>query len=192
MCFGDVAFWGGGMQQINVARPKLFLFYLFFGVAVFLCVMTVIYEIGSLRLGRLREEGLKYEMASQFHLGKKSHVDEIKYEANFVNSLGAIQSTSTVVEALLKAGYSRQVSFKTISIGTKEPRGTTLSVENMKIVLVGTYVNMKLVLSDVMQQFPGLLVQQIVMRKMTSPTDVQAQVDLLLVSQPVESPAPLQ
>lgn len=110
----------------------------------------------------------------------------------FGNHLTSLSPATVVLDSLQLASASRGVSLAAVSTQRTEATQTTLGRGNIKATLNGSYANIKLVLSDVMQQFPGLLVQQIVMRKMTSPTDVQAQVDLLLVSRPVESPAPLQ
>jgi len=110
----------------------------------------------------------------------------------FEDHLTPLSPTTVVIDSLQQASASRGVSLAAVSTQRTEATQTTLGRVNIKATLNGSYANIKLVLSDVMQQFPGLLVQQIVMRKMTSPTDVQAQVDLLLASQPVESSAPLQ
>lgn len=115
-----------------------------------------------------------------------------KRTATYVQNLDLTHSTRSVLDSLEQACASRGTLLTAVSTQSKDASQTTLSRDNIKATLNGSYANIKLVLSDVMQQFPGLLVQQIVMRKMTSPTDVQAQVDLLLVSRPVESPAPLQ
>lgn len=110
----------------------------------------------------------------------------------FSDHLAPPTPATTVIDSVQQASASRGVSLAAVSTQRTEAMQTTLGRGHIKATLNGSYANIKLVLSDVMQQFPGLLVQQIVMRKMTSPTDVQAQVDLLLVSRPVESPAPLQ
>jgi len=89
------------------------------------------------------------------------------------------------VRDLQRASRAAGVTFVSIAAVDRAPTFRSVGRLELRLSLRGSYVNLKAVCSEVVARQPSAVVQRIAMRQAAGPGDLEAQVDLLLLSRPL-------
>jgi hypothetical protein len=108
-------------------------------------------------------------------------------KTDFAVSLPAHVSIDPVVRDLQRFSADLGVNFVSLDASSRDATSRTLGRTEMTITLRGEYAKLKSVLVQVLDRYPQLLLQRVAIRRMSGPTNLEANIQLLLLSRP--SPA---
>lgn len=104
---------------------------------------------------------------------------------DFTQRLPAAIAVEPVVRELQRSSAALGVAFVSVSNAGRAATLQTLGRGELAITLRGAYPKLKTVLAETLDRFPGLIVQRLTLRRMATPTDLEAHVDLVLVTRPL-------
>jgi hypothetical protein len=104
---------------------------------------------------------------------------------DFAEELPINPSIDPIVREFQRAGTELGVAFVSVSSTPHVATVQTLGRTELTIALRGTYPKLKGVLAVALDRFPALLVQRLSLRRTTAANDLEAHVDLVLLSRPV-------
>ena len=104
---------------------------------------------------------------------------------DFTQRLPAAMVVEPVVRELQRSSAALGVAFVSVSSAGRAPSLQTLGRGELAITLRGAYPKLKTVLAETLDRFPELIVQRLTLRRMATPADLEAHVDLVLVTRPL-------
>jgi hypothetical protein len=107
---------------------------------------------------------------------------------NFALRLAESSSIDPIVRELQRSSAAAGVAFVSVSGTPRAATVQTLGRTELSITLRGAYPKLKTVLAQTLDRFPDLIVQRLTMRRMATPADLEAHVELLLLARPLAAP----
>lgn len=107
--------------------------------------------------------------------------------SDFVERLVPFLKIEPLMRDLQLSSSAHGVLWKTVSAQTREATDQTLGRVNIKIALNGAFPALKSVLAETLQHNSALVLQQLSLRRLSGPTDLQMQIDMMLVTRPLEA-----
>jgi hypothetical protein len=104
---------------------------------------------------------------------------------DFAEGLPINPSIDPIVREFQRAGADLGVTFVSVSSTPRAATDQTLGRTELTIVLSGAYPKLKDALKLALDRFPALLLQRLSFRRTTTPTELEARLDLVLLSRPV-------
>ena len=104
---------------------------------------------------------------------------------DFAQGLPEASSIDAIVRELQRASADVGVAFVSVSSTPRAATPQTLGRTELSVSLRGAYPKLKTVLAQTLDRFPNLLVQRLTLRRMATPVDLEARVDLVLLARPV-------
>lgn len=106
-------------------------------------------------------------------------------QPNFVQRLASSTPIEPIVRELQRASSDAGVTFSSVASTVRLATMQTLGRDELAVTLRGAYPALKTVLAQTLDRYPDLIVQRLTLHGMAAPrVDVEARVDLLLVSRP--------
>ncbi len=106
-------------------------------------------------------------------------------KGDFTNTLPVSPSIDPIVRDLQRFSSATAVSFVSLDASSREPSTRTLGRTDITVTLRGDYVKLKEVLRQLLDRYPQLLVQRVSLRRLSGPLDLEAGLQLLLLSKPL-------
>jgi hypothetical protein len=104
---------------------------------------------------------------------------------DFAEGLPISPSIDPIVREFQRATADFGVLFVSVSSTPRVATDQTLGRAELTIVLRGAYPKLKDALKVALDRFPALLLQRLSFRRMATPSDLEARLDLVLLSRPV-------
>ena len=103
---------------------------------------------------------------------------------NFTYRLPRASLTAPLLEELRRAASEAGVTLSALTSDARAPTERTLGRLQIAVVLRGSYPAVKAAMAHVAARFPNLVFQRVSVRRLATPTDVEARVDVVLPSPP--------
>lgn len=103
---------------------------------------------------------------------------------NFAEVVPAAVLIDPIVSQFQRSGAELGVGFVSVAVAERAPTPQTLGRVQLSVMLRGSYSNIKSVLAEAFDRHPQLILERLTMRRITAPADLEARVDLLLVTRP--------
>lgn len=103
---------------------------------------------------------------------------------NFTHRLPQAPLAAPVLEELRRAASETGVTLSSLTTDVRKPTERTLGRFQAAVVLRGGYPAVKAALAQVAARFPNLVYQRVSVRRLATPTDVEARVDVMLPMAP--------
>ena len=108
--------------------------------------------------------------------------------------LRRVTAEPPAVEALIaevqRAGSAAGVTLGSVSTSRMPPSAQTMGRLDIALTLRGTHINLRTVLAELLDRYPGLVLQRLAFRRVAGPSNLEAQVALQLLSSSAAAPAP--
>lgn len=108
---------------------------------------------------------------------------------DFTQTLPVQPAVDALVSTLQRSSAAQGAVFVSMTASTRAASAGSLGRVEMSVALRGSYAQIKAVIDAAVQSTPALVVHRIAMRRPASPAEVDAQLELLLLSRPIDSPA---
>lgn len=105
-------------------------------------------------------------------------------QADFTISLPASAFIDPVVRDFQRFSSAARVNFVSVDASVRDATGRTLGRAELGVVIRGEYPKLKSVLGQVLDRYPNLVLQRLSLRRLAAPADVEATVNLLMLSKP--------
>ena len=105
-------------------------------------------------------------------------------QADFTASLPASAFVDPVVRDCQRFSSAAGVSFVSVDASGRDATVWTLGRAELGVVIRGEYPKLKSVLGQVLDRYPNLVLQRLSLRRLAAPADVEATVNLLMLSKP--------
>ena len=102
----------------------------------------------------------------------------------FITRLPTTVSIDPIVSQFQQAAAGVAVAFVSVSAINREASAESLGRTQLSVTLRGSYANLTTVIGETFDRYPGLLLERLTLRRVGTPAEVEARVDLLLVTQP--------
>lgn len=99
---------------------------------------------------------------------------------DFAQRLSRALVAAPLLDELQRAAVEAGVSLSAVSTDVRTPGERTLGRLRLAVVLRGGYPAAKSAMAQVAARFPNLVFQRVSMRRLVTPTDVEARVDVML------------
>lgn len=106
---------------------------------------------------------------------------------DFAQQLPPALSAETVVRQFQQSSAQLGVILISVSAAPRDASVQTLGRAELSVTLRGSYPHLKTVLSESLDRFPGLVLQRMTLRRQASPTELEARVELVLVTRPLSA-----
>ena len=106
-------------------------------------------------------------------------------QADFTSSLPAFASIDSMIRDLQRFSVRAGVSFVSVDASVSDATVRTLGRVEIAVTLRGEYAQLKSVLAQVLDRYPHLVLQRLSLHRQSRPADVEARVNLLLLSSPL-------
>ncbi|MCI4428054.1 MAG: hypothetical protein JHC40_02675 [Burkholderiales bacterium] len=103
--------------------------------------------------------------------------------ADYVAALATAPAVETVLRRLQRACAAQRVVLVSVNANSRDASPQSLGRTEVLFVLRGAYPQLKSVLAEGVDQ-PGAVLQRLMLRRQASSSDVEAQVALVLLTQP--------
>lgn len=103
---------------------------------------------------------------------------------DFIRRLPRVLLAAPLLDEFRRAAAEGGVALSSVSIDAREPTERTLGRLQIAAVLRGSYPAVKAAVAEVAARFPNLVFQRVSVRRLATPTDVEARVDVVLSSPP--------
>ncbi len=106
-------------------------------------------------------------------------------KVDFAHGLSDAPAVDPVVRELQRASTEAGAAFVAL---TATPRPATLQALGrieLAVSLRGAYPKLKSILAQTLDRFPGLIVQRLTIRRLSTPLELEAHVDLMLLTRPL-------
>ena len=120
---------------------------------------------------------------------RKGSAPMAKQDTDFVLQLPASSSADAVVRDLQRACGAASVTFVSFAAADRAPTAQALGRLELRAALRGPYGGAKSVINEVMARQPSGVVQRLSMRQGANASDLDTQIDLLLLTRPLPGPA---
>lgn len=107
---------------------------------------------------------------------------------DFAQRLPETASVDPVVRELQRSSAAMGAAFVSVSSTPRAATRQALGRIELTITLRGAYPKLKTVIAETLDRFPNLIVQRLTLRRMATPADLEAHVDLVLVTRPQPAP----
>lgn len=105
-------------------------------------------------------------------------------EVDFTSSLPASASIDPILRDLQRFSVSAGIIFVSVDASARDATGRTLGRIEIAVTLRGEYAQLKSVLAQALDRYPHLVLQRLSLRRLAAPADVEATVNLLMLSKP--------
>jgi hypothetical protein len=105
--------------------------------------------------------------------------------ADFAQRLPANLSIDPVVSEFQRSSGRNGVTFVSVSAAPRDATVQMLGRTALSVTLRGSYPNLKIVLGESMACFPALVLQHMALRRLASPNELEAHLELLEVTRPL-------
>ena len=105
-------------------------------------------------------------------------------QADFITLLPASAFIDAVVRDFQRFSNAAGVNFVSVDASGRDPTVRTLGRTELGVVIRGEYPKLKSVLGQVLDRYPNLVLQRLSLRRLVAPADVEATVNLLMLSKP--------
>lgn len=106
-------------------------------------------------------------------------------EPDFARGLPEASGIEPIVRELQRSSAAEGTAFVSLSSTPRPATPQTLGRTELSVTLRGAYPKLKVVLAQALDRFPGLVVQRLTLRRMATPADLEAHVDLVLLARPL-------
>ena len=106
-------------------------------------------------------------------------------QADFSSTLPASVSIEPIIRDLQRFSVPAGVSFVSVDASAREATVRTLGRVEIAVTLRGEYAQLKSTLAQVLDRNPHLVLQRLNLHRQSGPADVEARVNLLLLSSPL-------
>lgn len=103
---------------------------------------------------------------------------------DFTHRLPQAPLAAPLLDEFRRAAAEASVALSSISTDVRKPTERTLGRFQAAVVLRGGYPAVKAALAQVAARFPNLVFQRVSVRRLATPTDVEARVDVMLSMAP--------
>lgn len=100
--------------------------------------------------------------------------------SDFVRRLPRTPKVASLLEEFRRAATEAGVTILSLTTDAREPTERTLGRLQIAVVLRGSYPTVKVAMAQVAGRFPNLALQRVSVRRLATPTDVEARVDVML------------
>jgi hypothetical protein len=151
--------------------------------AALLCAATMLVSIHgwhwhiSIRIAGTAE--ITKRLQSSLSSAREGTADQ---SADYVQRLPEQLSIDPVVSQLQRSSAQLGVTFVSVALTSQNPTTQTLGRTELSVILRGNYPNIKIVLSEALERFPQLAMQRMVLRRLASPNDLEARLELVQVT----------
>lgn len=108
---------------------------------------------------------------------------------DFVQALPGEASADGVLRLLRRAAVAQGVVIQMVSVSHKAATVQTLGRVQLSLSLRGAYVPLKSVLAEVLDATPAPVLQSLSLQRQSDPSDLEARIELVLLSAPQRPPA---
>lgn len=105
-------------------------------------------------------------------------------QTDFTTSLPGSAFIDPVVRDFQRFSNAAGVNFVSVDASGRDPTVRTLGRAELGVVIRGEYPKLKSVLGQVLDRYPNLVLQRLSLRRLATPADVEATVNLLMLSKP--------
>jgi len=106
-------------------------------------------------------------------------------EPDFAQTLPEATPIDAIVRELQRSSADAGAAFVSVSSTPRAATPQTLGRTELSVSLRGAYPKLKTVLAQTLDRFPHLVVQRLTLRRMATPVDLEAHVDLVLLARPM-------
>lgn len=128
------------------------------------------------------QASLKVEAENQSQLRPPADV------IDFAQRLPATAPTTDVIREIQRSAKANGVVFASFDVSSRVATTQTLGKTDLSFRLQGSYANIKRVLKDVLGRYPVAVLAHLQIQRASSPMDLAAQVELVLLSKAFPSP----
>lgn len=107
--------------------------------------------------------------------------------ADYTQRLPADVAVGPLVHQLQRSSAQLGVVVVSVAGAAHDATAQTLGRTDVRLTLRGNYPNLKTVLAEALDRFPGLVLQRMSLRRLASGTELEARVDLVQFSRPLAS-----
>lgn len=107
---------------------------------------------------------------------------------DFAQRLPATAPTTDVIREIQRSSTANGVVFAGFDVSNRVATTQTLGKTDLSFRLQGSYANIKRVLKDVLGRYPVAVLAHLQIQRASSPMDLAAQVELVLLSKALPSP----
>lgn len=138
-----------------------------------------------------RRSAVAVQLQSQVHLLAAQSTVEVAAApaADFTHRLHATVALDPVLRELQRSSQAAGVAFASVSSSIRAAAPDVLGRAELTVTMRGKYPDIKTVLSDIQSRFPHLVLPRLALRRVSSPNDIEARVDLLLLARPLHAPS---
>lgn len=105
-------------------------------------------------------------------------------QADFVNRLPRAPAAAPLLDEFRRAAAAAGVTLSSLTTDARASTERTLGRVQTAVVLRGSYPAVKAAIAQVAARFPNLVFQRVSVRRLATPTDVEARVDTVLPAPP--------
>lgn len=111
-------------------------------------------------------------------------LDDSERGPDFAQRLPVILSVDPIVGELQRASAAEGAVFLTVLSTPHAPTGETLGRSELSVGLRGSYPQVKAILAQMLDRYPELIVQRLMLKRLSTPGELDARIDLLLLTGP--------
>ncbi len=157
------------------------------GAAALLAGATVAWNFVSTQ-HLTRDNAWAAQLHQQLGAAQAAAASAVPAEPDFAQRLPDAPALEPVYAELQRSSQAAGVAVSSVTSSFRDATLQTLGRAELSVTLRGKYADIKTVLAEVRSRYPGLLLQRLSLRRLTSPTDVEARLDLLLLTRPLQGP----
>ena len=105
--------------------------------------------------------------------------------SDFTHRLAIEASVDPLVRQFQRSSAQLGVAFVSVANVPHDATAQTLGRIDVSVTLRGNYPNLKTVLAGFLDRVPGLVLQRMTLRRLANPLELEARVDLMLLSRPL-------